>query len=314
MITMNKQTDVLRQETYTTQERRRLAVLPLGFEASDIEKLNRIFQLDAQSSHNYFIPAPSGINPIDIVLVNHDNPAVTSMKNAVLKNHPQAHIVTASRGPLIPQPQHHIRGILIAARVLSVLDQAARPSSAVTGAEPAALCRQPCKDLRQEQPKTLIPYDAPTVQSALTDTAPKTVSSFRALVVDDSAMIQKSLQLKLTALQEISAVDLADSGESALEKAENTHYDLIFLDVMMPGIDGYETCSRLRKKTLYKKTPIIMVSGKTSPLDEVKGVIAGCTTYLTKPVQDEAFHKLSCRILGWLATYQKAGQPGTGTA
>jgi len=71
---------------------------------------------------------------------------------------------------------------------------------------------------------------------------------------------------------------------------------------MMPGMDGYETCTQLRANPRYKKTPIIMVSGKTSPLDEVKGVMAGCTTYLTKPVQDEAFRKLSTRVLAWLST------------
>lgn len=69
----------------------------------------------------------------------------------------------------------------------------------------------------------------------------------------------------------------------------------------MPGMDGYEACTRLRKMPDYKKTPIIMVSGKTSPLDEVKGVMAGCTTYLSKPVDDQAFHKLSLRVLNWLA-------------
>jgi CheY-like chemotaxis protein len=131
-------------------------------------------------------------------------------------------------------------------------------------------------------------------------------TGYLALVVDDSIAIQKSIELKLAGLEQIAGIDFADSGETALEKAETCQYDLIFLDVMMPGIDGYETCARLRKKPEYKKTPIIMVSGKTSPLDEVKGVMAGCTTYLTKPVQDEAFQKLSLRVLGWLADRKSA--------
>jgi CheY-like chemotaxis protein len=124
---------------------------------------------------------------------------------------------------------------------------------------------------------------------------------YRALVVDDSLAIQMSIKLKLQGIAQITSIDFADDGEIALEKSAATQYDLIFLDVMMPGIDGYETCSRLRKRPEYKKTPIIMVSGKTSPLDEVKGVMAGCTTYLTKPVEDQAFHKLSLRVLNWLA-------------
>jgi two-component system, cell cycle response regulator len=144
---------------------------------------------------------------------------------------------------------------------------------------------------------TLIPAPA---SSASTE-----AEGYRALVVDDSVAIQKSLEINLATLPQINKIDFADSGESALEKAEAMQYDLIFLDVMMPGIDGYETCTRLRKKPEYKKTPIIMVSGKTSPLDEVKGVMAGCTTYLTKPVQQEAFQKLGIRVLSWLEKQKK---------
>jgi CheY-like chemotaxis protein len=129
---------------------------------------------------------------------------------------------------------------------------------------------------------------------------------YRVLVVDDSLAIQKSLEIHLSGLSQIGTIDFADDGESAIEKADLSQYDLIFLDVMMPGIDGYEACTQLRKKPEYKKTPIIMVSGKTSPLDEVKGVMAGCTTYLTKPVQPEAFQKLSVRVMTWLDKQKKA--------
>lgn len=226
----------------------------------------------------------------------------------------------ASRGPLAHPPQYHIRGMLIAVRVLSVLDKI--PAKLPTFVPDRLLPegkgayafksiasppnRQPFVESRQEGPKIHTPYHADAAHPTINIVGSKCANGYRALVVDDSAAIQKSLELKLTALEEIIAVDLADSGESALEKTETTQYDLIFLDVMMPGIDGYETCSRLRKKAAYKKTPIIMVSGKTSPLDEVKGVIAGCTTHLTKPVQDDAFRKLSGRILVWLANYQRA--------
>ena len=146
--------------------------------------------------------------------------------------------------------------------------------------------------------------EKPTAEPTSAPVTPNT-DGYRVLVVDDSPAIQKSLEINLTALSQIGMIDFADTGESALEKAEAIQYDLIFLDVMMPGIDGYETCTRLRKKPEYKKTPIIMVSGKTSPLDEVKGVMAGCTTYLTKPVQQEAFQKLSIRVLTWLEKQKK---------
>lgn len=143
--------------------------------------------------------------------------------------------------------------------------------------------------------------EAPPTRIPATERVASAADGYRVLVVDDSLAVQKSLELKLASLQEITAVDCVADGETALQKAATAHYDVIFLDVVMPGIDGYETCTRLRKLGQYKKTPIVMVSAKTSPLDEVKGVIAGCTTYLTKPVQDEAFQKLSRRILTWLS-------------
>ena len=127
------------------------------------------------------------------------------------------------------------------------------------------------------------------------------VSGYRVLVVDDYQPFQEMMAASLGTLAQIEEIDFADSGEGAIEKAETKHYDLIFLDVMMPpGIDGYEACTRLRDNTMYKKTPIIMVSGMDSPFDEVKGIISGCTTYVTKPIQNEPFLKLCSRVLNWL--------------
>jgi twitching motility two-component system response regulator PilG len=73
----------------------------------------------------------------------------------------------------------------------------------------------------------------------------------------------------------------------------------------MPGIDGFETCAKIRKSPKLKKTPIIMLSAKTSPLDEVKGVMAGCTTYMTKPIVHEEFQKVIRRISKWIENISK---------
>ena len=124
---------------------------------------------------------------------------------------------------------------------------------------------------------------------------------FIALVVDDSAAIRKQLELELRSAK-IQA-DFAETGEEALEKSAQKNYDLIFLDIVMPGIDGYEVCKQMRARESMKKTPIIMLSGKTSPLDEVQGVIAGASTYLTKPVKHEMFQKTLSRLSNWLSDY-----------
>jgi len=277
------------------QQQRRLLVMPLGFGPVLEDKLKSLFQLERQSDRVYTIAHPPVSGRVDILLVNYDDPSALHKKNTLIASHcPDAHVVGVSQGPLRDPPVYHIRGMLTASRLLSLFDKLPVhvPDSipAVTG--------------KHNRPSAQEPIShgvlSPPVEPDAGISEPTTTRSYRALVVDDSIAIQKSLELKLTALEQIAAIDFADSGERALEMAETAQYDLIFLDVMMPGIDGYETCTRLRKKAEYKKTPIIMVSGKTSPLDEVKGVMAGCTTYLTKPVQDEAFNKLSLRVLAWL--------------
>ena len=129
-------------------------------------------------------------------------------------------------------------------------------------------------------------------------------ASHHALIIDDSAAIRKQLELELRDAG-ISS-DFAECGEDALEKIKTNHFDLVFLDIIMPGIDGYETCKGIRTNAAFKKTPVIMLSGKTSPLDEVQGVIAGATTYLTKPVKSDKLQETLSRVTKWLENYAPA--------
>ncbi len=282
-----------------------LQVAFLGFEAADEDRLSRIFQMVRLNERKYIAAGFSATERSDILLVNYDSPSALRKKKMILAAYPQTQVVAVSRGPLIESPVHHIRGMLIAARVLSVIDKVfVEPRSEILSdsSKIDAISKlQQFTQISELQKAQITINDKDKLVVPVT-----TQIGYRALVVDDSPAIQKSLELNLTTLPQMSLIDFAISGESAIEKAESVQYDLIFLDVMMPGIDGYETCARLRKMVEYKKTPIVMVSGKTSPLDEVKGVMAGCTTYLTKPVQPEAFRKLSVRILSWLEKQKKS--------
>ena len=130
----------------------------------------------------------------------------------------------------------------------------------------------------------------------------KPKQQYTALVIDDNAAIRKQLEIELRTSGIPSQA--AESGEQALDIIESATFDLIFLDIMMPGIDGYETCGRIRSNPSYKRTPVIMLSGKTAPLDEVKGVIAGATTYLTKPIKHDEFQQVLQRITRWLSEFR----------
>jgi CheY-like chemotaxis protein len=272
-------------------------IMAIGFEATESGRLKTIFERATHEGRPYVLAPFANDAHFDLLLVNYDDPQALLDKQILLANAPGTPVVAVSRGALNDPPAYHLRGMLIAARVLSMLDKI--PISSPSPPEPLPVS-SPLIDA-EPAPETL---PAPDEYPKPPPTQAEGESGYRALVVDDSVAIQKSLELNLATLEQIQTIDFADSGEMALEKARARHYDLIFLDVMMPGIDGYEACSQLRKMPEYKKTPIIMVSGKNSPLDEVKGVIAGCTTYLTKPVQQEAFQKLSRRVLVWLENYR----------
>lgn len=98
------------------------------------------------------------------------------------------------------------------------------------------------------------------------------------LVVDDEERIRRLLKMYLE--KEGYAIDEAEDGESALRMATNRDYDLILLDLMLPGIDGIEVCSRLRQ---VKATPVVLLTAKGEEINRVQGFEAGADDYVVKP-------------------------------
>jgi len=99
------------------------------------------------------------------------------------------------------------------------------------------------------------------------------------LVIEDNKDISKLIALHLR--DEGNHVDLASDGDIGMEWVGNRRYDLVILDLMLPGIDGLEICRRLRAQSDY--TPILMLTAKTSEFDRVLGLEMGADDYLTKP-------------------------------
>ncbi len=105
------------------------------------------------------------------------------------------------------------------------------------------------------------------------------------LVVDDNPT---NLQVLLESLKQTGfKILVARSGESAIQQAEYGKPDLILLDVMMPGIDGFETCRRFKTLEAFKEIPIIFMTALTDTTDKLKGFQAGGVDYVTKPLQHE---------------------------
>jgi twitching motility two-component system response regulator PilG len=93
------------------------------------------------------------------------------------------------------------------------------------------------------------------------------------------------------------SADFADNGDAALDLIYKNDYDVIFLDVIMPGADGYEVCKSIKRDKEKKRIPVVMLTGKSSPFDKVKGKLSGCDTYLTKPVSIREFNRTLNRCL-----------------
>ncbi len=180
-----------------------------------------------------------------------------------------------------------------------------QPTPVVPQPQPAA--EKQVREPQEDKDNLFKKYDA-QIEEAQRQRAEQDAAAsemeYSVLVVDDSHPMQQVLAKELSQLEQKINVDFADDGETALEKVAAKHFDFIFLDIMMPGIDGFETCTKMRAMPALKKTPIIMLSSKTSPLDEVKGIMAGSSTYLTKPIDSEEFRKVIKRVSRWVSDFQ----------
>lgn len=103
----------------------------------------------------------------------------------------------------------------------------------------------------------------------------------RILVVDDEIYIVHILEFSLS--MEGYEVLTAFNGEEALEKIESENPDLMVLDIMMPKLDGYEVCRRVRKDERFAHLPIILLSAKGRTVDQEMGMKVGADAYMTKP-------------------------------
>ncbi len=129
----------------------------------------------------------------------------------------------------------------------------------------------------------------------MSSNAPRGLSGLKILVVDDSKTIRRTAETLLT--KEGCQVFTAIDGFDALSKIADHQPDLIFVDIMMPRLDGYETCSLIKHNKTFRNTPVIMLSSKDGLFDRARGRIVGSEQYLTKPfTKDELLGAISNQI------------------
>jgi twitching motility two-component system response regulator PilG len=122
------------------------------------------------------------------------------------------------------------------------------------------------------------------------------ISGVKVMVIDDSKTIRRTAEslLKKAGCEVTTATD----GFEALAKIADHHPDVIFVDIMMPRLDGYQTCALIKHNDVFKNIPVIMLSSKDGLFDRARGRIVGSEQYLTKPfTKDE--------LLGAIKRYVK---------
>jgi twitching motility two-component system response regulator PilG len=106
------------------------------------------------------------------------------------------------------------------------------------------------------------------------------------MVIDDSSTIRRSAEIFLT--QAGYQVVLADDGFDALAKINDHHPSLVFCDILMPRLDGYQTCALIKKSAKFHATPVVMLSSKDGLFDRARGAMVGSSAYLTKPFSKDS--------------------------
>jgi twitching motility two-component system response regulator PilG len=124
----------------------------------------------------------------------------------------------------------------------------------------------------------------------VSDTPPLSdIKGIKVMVIDDSNTIRKSAEIFLT--QAGAQVVLAEDGFDALAKIRDHQPDIVFCDILMPRLDGYQTCALIKKNPKYSTTPVIMLSSKDGLFDRARGRMVGSDEYLTKPFTKDGLLK-----------------------
>ncbi|HLP96933.1 MAG TPA: response regulator [Sideroxyarcus sp.] len=236
----------------------------LGLSGSEVMVLKSISAMTlGRKQGGYAVNHTAEVDGCDIVIVNVDDAeAVIKWRTLAVLPRPPMILLYAKEPPVDPA-QHYLLRPFGPTKLLLSLD------SISNGLRESAQV-----------------WKKPTLSQAVPANAE---TSCRALVVDDSPTVCRQLELELGNFN--IQVDTAESGERGLELLSLSQYDLIFLDVVLPGTDGYQVCKDIRKNPRTKQTPVIMLTSKSSPFDRVRGSLVGCSAYLTKPVDYNAFRE-----------------------
>lgn len=269
-----------------------------GIPEFERELVERIFSLSESRENIYQIADESQHHAADIALVDQgDATAASEFKRFQSNGHALPAVIIPNGKD--PETDFWVKRPFTAMRMLGALDKLVENQvSGVNRLRPKAQSPAPVPAPPEAAaPKTDDTITMPAVAAAI----------YKALVVDDSLPVRKQVNIALRRAG-ITA-EFAEDAESALKLIESRSYDILFLDVVLPGKDGYEICKAVKRDKNKKHIPVVMLTGKSSPFNKVKGKLSGCDAYLTKPVSLKEFNKTLSKWLTPPLSFEAMGDP-----
>jgi len=268
----------------------------IGFNAVERSMLASIFGLAARRDPGFaqYDPASTVSGSADIYLVDAENAEALNEFRMLSKRANLPAVMIGSNCdsmgfPLLPRP-------LQWARLLQALEET------VTGAGSRGGAR---RDEDEDEDGTLPAGPSHSLSASAAGRshpslpmhdAPHRRGGDTVLVVDDNASVRMFMKAKLAPFH--FEVDFAETGEEAVGLTGSREYTCVFLDVVLPGIDGYQVCKLIKaNKHAVRKTAVVMLTSRSSPFDKLRGSLAGCDEYLTKPLDEDRLLEVIAKFL-----------------
>lgn len=265
----------------------------IGFNPVERSMLASIFALAARRDPAFvqFDPASTVSGSADIYLVDADNPeSLNEFKTLSKRSNLPAVMVGSGDGggyPMLPRPLQWARLLQALEDTVSTAGGSGRKDD--EGTLPLGTKALSASAAGRTSPGSTPPPldEAAAKKRALGDTV---------LVVDDNASVRMFMKAKLAPFN--FEVDFAETGEEAVGLTGSREYTCVFLDVVLPGIDGYQVCKMIKaNKQAMKKTAVVMLTSRSSPFDKLRGSLAGCDEYLTKPLDEDRLLEVIAQFL-----------------
>ena len=267
----------------------------IGFNLVERSMLTSIFALAARRDPGFvqYDPATTASGAADIYLVDAENPDSVNEFRMLSKRTNLPAVMVGPEGdslgfPTLPRP-------LQWARLLQALEESV--AAAGGSGQRARGDDEGTLPLGKTFSASMAGRGQAANQGARDDAAAqKRAAGDTVLVVDDNASVRMFMKAKLAPFN--FEVDFAETGEEAVGLTGTREYTCVFLDVVLPGIDGYQVCKLIKaNKHAMKKTAVVMLTSRSSPFDKLRGSLAGCDEYLTKPLDEDRLLEVIAKFL-----------------